>query len=114
MKMPEWKDEKYSHLLQPSLFSISSKNIIPTIELFKKHGIDEYISNRALRRNIKKQSLLFEYIKKHNIPLVEEDKQGNKKLSKIINESNNNLKTKYHIDLDKLEREDRDVHSLGD
>lgn len=45
---------------------------------------------------------------------MEEDKQGNKKLSKIINESNNNLKTKYHIDLDKLEREDRDVHSLGD
>lgn len=64
LEMPEWEDEKYSHLLSPSIFRISIKNIRHTIELFKQYGIDGYVSNRALRRNVRKQAVLLKYLKK--------------------------------------------------
>ena len=102
LEMPELKNERYSHLLQPSIFNISIKNIRPTIDLFKEYGIDAYISNRTLRRNVIIQRKLLKYMKEHNIPFVEEDKNGKYKLNKIINSSNTELKNKYYIDLEKI------------
>ena len=114
LEMPEWEDEKYSHLLKPSIFNISIKNIRPTIELFKQYGIDQYVSNSALRRNVKKQAILLKYLKNRGISLLEEDKDGNKKLNKIINASNTELKKKYHIDLEIIEKSERIGPSLDD
>ena len=102
LEMPEWKDERYSHLLKPSIFSVSEKNIRPTIELFKKYGIDEYISNKALRRNVTTQRKLLKYMEIHNIPYLTENNDGTYKLNKIINATNTVLKNKYHIDLSKM------------
>lgn len=114
LEMPEWEDEKYSHLLSPSIFRISIKNIRHTIELFKQYGIDGYVSNRALRRNVRKQAVLLKYLKKQGIHLLKEDKDGNKKLNRIINASNTELKKKYHIDLDIIENSEKIKTHLDD
>lgn len=46
-------------------------------------------------------------MKKNNIPFLEEDKDGNLKLSKLINASNTNLKKDYNIDLSKIINEEK-------
>ena len=113
--MPQWENSKYVHLLRPSIFAVTSKNIESNIEIFKKYGIDAYITNNSLRRNPQKQKILLEYLVKNNIPLLEDDKGGHLKLNKIINASNAVLRNRYHIDLTKLEKErEDDEPSLGE
>ena len=115
LNMPQWENSKYVHLLRPSIFAVTSKNIESNIEIFKKYGIDAYITNNSLRRNPQKQKILLEYLVKNNIPLLEDDKGGHFKLNKIINASNTVLRNRYHIDLTKLEKErEEDEPSLGE
>ena len=61
---------KYEHLLTPSIFNISKSNIKDTINLFSNYGIDDYITNRCLRRNVKLQQKLIDYMLDNNIPLI--------------------------------------------
>ena len=115
LNMPQWENSKYVHLLRPSIFAVTSKNIESNIEIFKKYGIDAYITNASLRRNPQKQKILLEYLVKNNIPLLEDDKGGHFKLNKIINASNTVLRNRYHIDLTKLEKErEEDEPDLGE
>ena len=115
LNMPQWENSKYVHLLRPSIFAVTSKNIESNIEIFKKYGIDAYITNNSLRRNPQKQKILLEYLVKNNIPLLEDDKGGHFKLNKIINASNTVLRNRYHIDLTKLEKErEEDEPDLGE
>ena len=115
LNMPQWENSKYVHLLRPSIFAVTRKNIESNIEIFKKYGIDAYITNNSLKRNPQKQKILLEYLVKNNIPLLEDDKGGHFKLNKIINASNTVLRNRYHIDLTKLEKEKQeDEPSLGE
>ena len=115
LNMPQLKEEKYEHLLKPSIFVVSSKNILANIELFEKYKIDKYITINALRRNPNKQEVLLKYLAKNNIPLLEEDRKGGVKLNKILSASTTTLRNKYHIDLNKIEKEeDNDGPSLDD
>ena len=47
-----FKMDCYSHLLVPSIFNVSYKNIRASIELLKEYNIDKYITNRFIRRNV--------------------------------------------------------------
>lgn len=115
LNMPQLKEEKYEHLLKPSIFVVSSKNILANIELFEKYKIDKYITINALRRNPNKQEVLLKYLVKNNIPLLEEDRKGGVKLNRILSASTTTLKNKYHINLNKIEKEeDNDGPSLDD
>ena len=103
LKMPEWKEEKYKHLLIPSIFCASTKNIRDNIELFKEYNIDNYIVNSCLRRNVKQQRVLLEYMIENNIPLFEEKKDGEYRLNTMISATNSVLKKKYGIDIKSIE-----------
>ena len=87
LSMPEWEDEKYQHLLttniwnnsyedkylqllKPSIFSISTKNIINGIELLKEYGIDKYVTNKCLRFKTEFLKNLIDYLVANNIDLV--------------------------------------------
>ena len=96
------KDEKYKHLLVPSIFNISLKNLFDTIELLKVYEIDEYITNRCIRRNVELQRQLLDYMVKNNIDLLTKKKNGLYGLNPIINASNNDLKKKYGIDIKEI------------
>ena len=72
--------------------------------MYTEYKIEKYITNRALRRNIKQQKLLFEYIRENNIDFLVKDNKENLKLNPIINISNTELKEKYHIDLKQIEK----------
>ena len=103
LSMEELKDDKYKHLLKPSIFNISLKNISSNIELLKEYGIDQYITNVCLRRNVKTQRNLLEYLIENNIDLVVEGQNGSYKLNPIINATNSELKKKYGIDIKEIE-----------
>ena len=45
--------DHYTHLLVPSIFNVSYKNIRSSIELLKEYNIDKFITNRFMRRNVK-------------------------------------------------------------
>ena len=98
----ELKQDDYSHLLCPSIFNVSLKNIIPSIRLFEEYGIGKYITNRCLRRNVELQRNLLEYLTNENIDLIVEKKDGNYGLNPILNSSNADLKKKYGIDIKNL------------
>ena len=89
--MPEWENEYYKHLLRPSIFSVRLINIRKTIELLKEYGIDKYITNNSLRRNVTLQRKLIEYLLEQDISLVIE-RNGNYVLNPILNANNTNLK----------------------
>ena len=101
-KMQKLKQPEYEHLLCPSIFSISYKNIIPSIELFEEYGIGKYITNRCLRRNVNLQRKLIEYLINNDYDLLVEKDNGEYKLNPIFNASNADLKKKYGIDIKEL------------
>ena len=103
LSMPEWDNPKYQHLLKPSIFNISLKNIRPSIKLFESYEIGEYITNRCLRRNVKQQEVLLEYLVEHKIDLVEKKKDGEYRINPILSASNDILKKKYGIDIKVLQ-----------
>lgn len=102
LSIPELKQAAYTHLLSPSIFSVSIKNIIPSIKLFEEYGIGQFITNRCLRRNVKLQKQLLEYLVNNNIDLVVEKKAGGYSINPILNASNTELKKKYDIDIKNL------------
>ena len=100
--MEIFKDERYKHLLVPSIFNVSIKNIIPSIELAEEFNIGPYITNRCLRRNVTYQRALMEYLVEKKIPLVISKQDGKNVLNPILNASNTDLKNKYNIDIKEL------------
>lgn len=99
LSLTELKEERYKHLLKPSIFAINGKNIIPTIKLFQEYGIDTYITNRCLRRNIDLQRSLLEYMCENNMDLIGLRSNGTVGLNPILNANNVELKQKYSIDI---------------
>lgn len=132
LDMKEWKDEKFSelltptiwknkyktiqaklnlkyqdnndyqHLLVPSIFSISIENIEKKINLFEEYNIGKYITNRCLRRNINELRNLLEYMICNDISLIVDDSKGGLKLNPILNATNKEIKEKYGIDVKNL------------
>ncbi len=100
--MEELQSDEYSHLLCPSIFNISLKNIVPSIKLLEEYGIGKYITNRCLRRNVELQRNLLDYMVNNNIDLIVEKKDGSYGLNPVINASNTEIKTKYGIDIKNL------------
>ena len=101
-----FKDDKYLHLLNPSIFSISSKNIINGIELLKEYGIDQYITNKCLRFKTKFLKNLLDYLIDNNIDLVTYNhKTGKYSLNPILSSEKGILKKRYNIDVDIIEKE---------
>ena len=103
MSMEEFvKMDCYTHLLVPSIFGVSYKNIRASIELLKEYNIDKFITNRFMRRSVKLQRDLIEYMIDNNVDLVVLDNRGVYKLNPMLNASNTVLKTKYGIDVKNL------------
>ena len=96
------KKDEYKHLLTPSIFNISIKNIIPSIELFEEYDIGPYITNRCLRRRADYQRALIEYLKSEGISLLVPQSDELYTLNPILNASNTELKNKYGIDIKEL------------
>ena len=104
MNLSYWNEEKYEHLLVPSIFSISISNIENGIKLLKKYGIDEYVTNKCLRAKTSTLEKLIQYLIDNGEELVVEDaKKGGYKLNPILSAEKGQLKKKYNIDLDKIE-----------
>lgn len=87
------------HLLTPTIFSITIKNIENNILLFEEYNISRFITTTSLRRNVNEQSLLFNYLIENNINLVIDGK-----LNPIINCTKKVLKEKYGIDIEKISK----------
>lgn len=60
LNLKYWNNNDYQHLLVPSIFSISIENIEKGIDLFEEYNIGKYITNRCLRRNINELRNLLE------------------------------------------------------
>ena len=98
-----WKDNRYRHLLTPSIFSISINNIDEGIKLFEEYNISEYIITNSLRKNQREQRKLIEYMMTNNISLIIVEENGKEKLNPILNTSTPKLKEKYGIDIKKIQ-----------
>ncbi len=112
LKMPEWNDPRYKHLLTStiwhdnietirkklhlsclqeypwlftsSIFLVKIENIIGNIKLFKEYGIDNYVTISAIRYDFKKKRTLLEEMVSQDIALIVEDRRGEKKLNPLI------------------------------
>ena len=104
INMPYWKEQKYQHLLVPSIFSISISKIEKGIELFKKYDIDEYITNRCLRHKMSNLENLINYLVENDLPLLETTEEGKYKLNSVLSCEKGQLKKKFGIDIDNLEK----------
>ena len=61
LKMEEFFNYKYIHLLKPGIFGVSINNIKDTINLLKEYNIDKFVTNRCLRQNVNLQRKLIIY-----------------------------------------------------
>ena len=105
LEMPEWKDEEFKSLLTPTIFPISTKNIINGIELLKEYGIDQYVTNNCLRFKTEFLKNLLDYLVDNNIDLVTYNhKTGKYGLNPILSCEKGQLKKKYHIDVELIEK----------
>ena len=105
LEMPEWKDEEFKSLLTPTIFPISTKNIINGIELLKEYGIDQYVTNNCLRFKTEFLKNLLDYLVDNNIDLVTYNhKTGKYSLNPILTTAKCQLKKKYNIDVELIEK----------
>jgi len=105
LHLPYWKERKYSHLLVPSIFSISIQNIENGIELLKEYNIDQYITNKCLRLKTSFLRNLIEYLIDNNIDLVTQNsKTLEYGLNPILSCEKGQLKKKYNIDPEIIEK----------
>ena len=95
--MPEWNEEKYKHLLQPSILIKSKEKISLNIKLAEEYGIEECISIQYLIKSPSQNYALINYILDNNVQLKE-----NGKLNSIFSYQPGVLLKKYGIDLKRL------------
>ena len=104
--MPELTTPNYCHLLKPSIFCVSVKNIKTSIPLFEEYGIGPYVTNNCLRRNVTFQRHLLEYLVTNGIDLLVRKPDGTYRLNPILSASSTVLKQKYGIDIKTLQGKD--------
>lgn len=97
LNLSYFQDEKYQHLLTPTIFVIPIQNIVDNIQLFEEFGIERFITANSLRRGINVQRALFEYLTSNNIDFVIDGK-----LNPKLNASTKKLKDVYGIVLKDL------------
>lgn len=102
-----WKDDRYKHLLKPTIFSINSSQIKNNILLLEKYCISSFITINCLRKNTYDLEQLIEFLIEKEIELVVDDKKGGKKLTPILSASNKVLKEKYGIDIKNIRQRGR-------
>lgn len=105
LNLPFWIDERYIHLLKPTIFSINSLQITNNILLLEKYGISSFITLNCLRRNTIQLERLIEYLIENEIELIVETNAG-KKLNPILSASNKILKEKYGIDIKNITKKE--------
>lgn len=86
LSLPYWNENKYLHLLNSSLFTLNTSNIVYGIELFEQYNIGEYVTNKALRKNLIELRNLLEYMKVNNINLIVKKKNNKLILNPIISD----------------------------
>ena len=103
--LPYWKENKYLQLLLPSIFSVSIKNIEKGIALLKQYGVDQHITNKCLRFKTEDLEKLLEYLVTNGIDLITfNQKTQQYGLNQILSCDKGQLKKKYNIDLDRVEK----------
>ena len=105
LNLEYFKEDKYLQLLKPTIFSLTTKNIINGIELLKEYGIDQYVTNNCLRFKTKFLKNLLDYLTENNIGLVTyNEKIANYSLNPILNTAKCQLKKRYNIDVNLIEK----------
>ena len=105
LNLEYFKEDKYLQLLKPTIFSLTTKNIINGIELLKEYGIDQYVTNNCLRFKTKFLKNLLDYLIENNISLVTyNEKIANYSLNPILNTAKCQLKKRYNIDVNLIEK----------
>ena len=102
-----WKDDRYKHLLKPTIFSINSSQIKNNILLLEKYCISSFITMNCLRKNTYDLEQLIEFLIEKELELIVDDKKGGKKLTPILSASNKVLKEKYGIDIKNIRQRGR-------
>lgn len=103
LEMPEWENEKYTHLLKPSILKVSLINIRELINLYKKYGIDDYITCASLKRSVIKQGILIDYLTYIGVPLTIK-RDGKTFLNPVLSVTTKKLLEVYGIDLPMIEK----------
>ena len=103
--LPYWKENKYLQLLVPSIFSISINNIENGIMLLKQYNIDQYVTNKCLRLKTEFLDNLLEYLVTNDISLITFNQRTQQYgLNPILSCEKGQLKKKFNIDVDKIEK----------
>ena len=103
--LPYWEENKYLQLLKPSIFVLATKNIEKGIKVLKEYGIDQYVTINCLRKNPKFLKNLIEYLISNNIDLISiNSKTLEYGLNPILSCNRGQLKKKYNIDVEKIEK----------
>ena len=92
--MPYWQDERYVHLLTPSIWGVSTKRIIDSILEYERLGLEKYIVPNSLRKSAWQIRALYNYCKAHDLEVVIDNK-----LHPIFAMSSSTLLEKCGIDL---------------
>ncbi len=109
LNMSIWNDERYRHLLKPTIFNINSLQIENNILLAEKYFISSFITINFLRRNTIMLKQLIEYLIEKEVELIVDDAKGGKKLNPILSASNTILKNNYGIDIKNIVTKGRNL-----
>lgn len=105
LHFPYWDNDKYTHLLTPTIFVIKTEYIIKNISIMEKYHLEGFITINVLRKNSDELINLIEYLIENKVDLVIDEK-----INPILNCLPSKLKTKYGIDIKKLKEKDK-IHS---
>lgn len=96
MKLPEWKEEKYKHLLTSSICNKSVDRIKDVFNTCKNLGIDNYMTSSIFGKTKHQIEALYYYLKDNDIQVIIDNR-----LHPVFNVAPSILKKKYGLDLKK-------------